>query len=299
MRMNCDDAIERLPWLLNGTLEEEERRQVQAHLATCERCRTALAETRDAWSLFAGHIPTEDLVAHAWGEPTGTAPELVAEHLAGCPQCTAELEMARTSRQLEQDDRVAVFSPRRAAAPSPAVNVNVPTPGSSGKWRAAALAASLAGLVAAGGWFENAGRLRATEERLAAQEREAAAAPAPAGELQPLANIPIVDLLAITVRGESDAVSSESPVVLSLGFGEVPAYDAYAIELQDASGAVRLAPEESLRANPKTGELTYLLPGGTLPPGDYTLVAYGLENGRRTGEPVRFPLTVTGAPAAP
>ena len=56
MRMNCDDAIERLPWLLNGTLEEEEGRQVQAHLETCERCRTALAETRDAWRIFAGHI---------------------------------------------------------------------------------------------------------------------------------------------------------------------------------------------------------------------------------------------------
>ncbi|HYG62250.1 MAG TPA: zf-HC2 domain-containing protein [Thermoanaerobaculia bacterium] len=295
--MNCDDAIERLPWLLNGTLEEEERRQVQDHLAACERCRTALAETRDAWRIFAGHIPTEDLVAHAWGEPTGTDPELLADHLAGCAQCTAELEMVRTSRQLEEDDRVALFAPRPQSAPA-VPPVAHDARGSAGKWRAAALAASLAGLVAAGGWFENAGRLRATEERLAAQEREPAAAPA--GELEPLANVPIVELFAITVRGGAEDIPPESPAAhLVLSFGEAPAYDEYAVEFQDASGAVRLSLQESVRSNPVTGEYTVLLPQGNLPPGEYTLVAYGLENGRRTGEPVRFPLTVTGAPAAP
>jgi hypothetical protein len=230
---------------------------------------------------------------------------LLAEHLEGCPQCTAELEMARTSRQLEQDDRVALFAPRRPPMPTvpavPAVPAAAAARGSAGKWRAATLAASLAGLVAIGGWFENAGRLRTAEERLAQQERAAAAAPA--GSLRPQANVPIVELFDIRVRGEAGETTelpSQSPVmVLSLGFTKGPAYDEYAIEFQDASGAVRLAPQENLRADPKTRELTYMLPQGALPPGDYTLLAYGLENGKRTGDPGQFPLTVKAAPTAP
>ena len=57
MPMNCDQAIELLPWLLNGTLEAGERDEVRRHLETCERCREALTETRVAGSIFGQHIP--------------------------------------------------------------------------------------------------------------------------------------------------------------------------------------------------------------------------------------------------
>jgi predicted anti-sigma-YlaC factor YlaD len=40
--MTCDQAIERLPWLLNGSLEPAEREEVQGHLTTCAACREAL-----------------------------------------------------------------------------------------------------------------------------------------------------------------------------------------------------------------------------------------------------------------
>ena len=56
--MTCDQAIELLPWHLNGTLEAGETAEVRQHLETCERCRAALAETRQAWSVFAQHIPS-------------------------------------------------------------------------------------------------------------------------------------------------------------------------------------------------------------------------------------------------
>jgi anti-sigma factor RsiW len=285
MRMNCDDAIERLPWLLNGTLEEEEHRQVMDHLASCERCRSALAGSRDAWRIYTAHIPTEDLVAHAWGEPTATAPELLADHLEGCPQCSAELEMVRTSRQLEEDDRVALFSPRRPAAPDASP---VRTAGSAGKWRAAALAASLAGLVAIGGWFENAGRLHTAQERLAARERETVAAPAPA----PAAGGGSGILLSRFAPLQDFATRSSAPeqvvtLPATLDLSNLNTFESYDLEIVDAGGQVRW----------KGGPLSPLDQGitllaGSLPAGDYTLRAHGLENGQRAGGPVNLPFSV-------
>jgi hypothetical protein len=142
--MSCDEATEFLPWLLNGSLEAQERDEVRRHLTDCERCRVALNDTREAWTVFSQHLPSEALVALAYGEaPAGVDPALAERHLASCPECAAELELARTSRHLEEDGKIAVFpGPRREKE-------IVERPRS---WRAAALAAGLAGLVAATGW---------------------------------------------------------------------------------------------------------------------------------------------------
>jgi Putative zinc-finger len=146
--MTCDQAIEILPWYLNGTLEAGERAEVRRHLETCERCRAALAETGQAWSVFAQHIPAPDLVALAWGErPSGIDPALAEEHLASCAECAAELELARMSRRLEEEGNVALFPVAPAAKPRPAAGAVPRT------WRAAAMAAGLAAVVAAGGWL--------------------------------------------------------------------------------------------------------------------------------------------------
>jgi hypothetical protein len=178
--MNCNEAIERLPWLLNGTLGEEERRQVMAHLEDCAACRAALRETREAWRIYDQHIPAEDLVAHAWGEaPVTVAPGLLEEHLASCPRCAAELELARMSRRLEEDDRIAVM-PARRPAPAPAGERR------SGFWRAAALAASLAAVAGLGGWVYSVGRVQSLETRLA----EARARPAPPAAMPPASPAP-------------------------------------------------------------------------------------------------------------
>ncbi|HVT59039.1 MAG TPA: zf-HC2 domain-containing protein [Thermoanaerobaculia bacterium] len=213
MPMNCDQATELLPWLLNGSLDQDERRRVVEHLAQCAGCRTALAETRLAWQLYAGHPPTAALVAHAYGEAEpGIGPDLLADHLASCPQCAAESELAQASRRLEEAEEVAAaggrgriaFLPRRRpAAPPQREPLGVPAAaaafghagrvareGSAGGWgwRGAALAAGLAGLVALTGWTLAALRVRSLEGDLAARRQPppAAAAPAP----RPLASPP-------------------------------------------------------------------------------------------------------------
>ncbi len=173
MISNCDDVSGILPWLLNGTLDDDERRQVLQHLATCETCRQDLAATRLAAEIFDQHPPAEAILALAWDEtPRGIDPGFLDEHLAGCPRCAAELELAQMSRRLEEDDRIVPL--KRRIAPAPA-----PEPATTWRgWKTAALAAGLAGVVAFGGWLQTAGRVHTLEEQLA--ERPAASAPAPA-----------------------------------------------------------------------------------------------------------------------
>lgn len=178
--MTCDQAIEILPWLLNGTLEAQEREEVRQHLRTCERCREALRGTQEAWRLFDEHIPTEALVALAWGQDPAGLDRTTAElHLASCPQCAAEMELVRTSRQLEQDDRIAVFPGRPAVKRS--------NEGEFRTWRAAALAAGLAGVVAAAGWFNTSQEARLLNAQLAERRVEAPTAQPPARSAPPSA----------------------------------------------------------------------------------------------------------------
>lgn len=170
--MNCDLTIEILPWLLNGTLGEDERREALDHLKSCEACRQALGETRLAWRIYDQHIPAAALVAHAGGDaPEGVDAEVLAAHLAVCPQCTAELELARLSRGLVEDESVALLGAARTAAR--ATPRAVPA-----RWRTTALAAGLAGLVAFGGWYRSAEEARALSGRLASAEVPPAPAPA-------------------------------------------------------------------------------------------------------------------------
>lgn len=171
MKFNCDDVTERLPWLLNGTLGDEERAAVREHLTACASCRRALAETRLAWETFDQHPPTEEIVALAWGETPHPALE---EHLESCPRCTAELELARMSRHLEEDDRIAPMPARRTEpATAPA------TTGGWRGWRNAALAASLAGIVGLTGWMQSAQRVQILEEQVAARPAPPVVVPGP------------------------------------------------------------------------------------------------------------------------
>lgn len=175
--MTCEHTTQLLPWLLNGTLESQEREEVRQHLRTCDDCRRALSQTQAAWRLFEEHLPAEALIALAYGEaPTGLDPATVERHLASCPQCAAELELARMSRRLEDDDNVALF---------PVARPQGVRSGESRKWRSAALAAGLAGAVALSGWIHSARQLDLASDRLAeagrAGERPSApAAPPPA-----------------------------------------------------------------------------------------------------------------------
>lgn len=173
MPMNCDEAIELLPWLLNGTLEATERDEVRRHLATCERCRAALNDTRNAWTIFGQHLPGDALVALAYGEvPAGVDPAVAERHLAICAECAAELELARTSRHLEEDDKISVF-PGARSRQEPVADRGFRT------WRAAALAAGLTAVVASAGWMHEL-QWASDSSRLAQAPPRAAAPTAPA-----------------------------------------------------------------------------------------------------------------------
>jgi len=208
--MDCDHAIERLPWLLNGTLAPAERHEVEAHAAECPRCRAALAETRSAWEVFAQHVASDDLVAYAADEPTAVPRGTVERHLASCPECAAEVEMARASRALLENEGVATLSARGRR-------------GGTRLWQSSALAAGIVGLIAIGGWTQSAHRLRELESERARPAAAPAAAlpgggpaPAPAGQAAKAdLNVPVVILSpdddSAPVRG-SNAIAQPATV---------------------------------------------------------------------------------------
>ncbi len=177
--MRCDDFQELLPWLLNGTLEESEAREVREHLKECAVCRAELAATHFAGRVFSAHVGAEDLTSYAFDRPTTLDRGRIAAHLAACDRCAGELELVAESRRLsEEDGGTGAAEPARGARVVPFAR---PAPGraeappAAGFWRWAAVAASLTALVAFGGWMASWTGARSLGERLAAERRAAEA----------------------------------------------------------------------------------------------------------------------------
>lgn len=140
---DCAWIEERLPWYAHGGLDADERRQVDGHLADCERCRTALADTREASALFATHLPVETVVAYGSGAAIDEVPrELIEAHLARCPVCREEVELVRAGSH--EAPAVAGQAP-----PQPA---RLASPRSLAAWRGLALVASLVAVAGLGLW---------------------------------------------------------------------------------------------------------------------------------------------------
>ncbi|MFY9819862.1 MAG: zf-HC2 domain-containing protein [Thermoanaerobaculia bacterium] len=269
--MNCDQAIELLPWLLNDTLEAGERQEVRRHLETCSRCREALADTRESWRILDQHLPTETLVALAWGEtPPDLDPALAERHLVSCPPCAAELEMVKTSRRLEEDDKIALFPARPRRQPQET--------GAYRGWRATALAASLAGLVAVSGWVYSARDARQLADRL-----RLVAPPAAGAQIAQAVTFLNVSPDQAVERGKAREVTklpaSSSPPVLALVSSGTGVYDQYQIEIRDPRGAL-VSTVRGIQKDPN-GFYPVLLPRGALMPGTYTLHVFGVAGNRR------------------
>jgi anti-sigma factor RsiW len=279
--MTCEQAIELLPWYLNGTLEDQEREAVQGHLETCEACRTALAETREAGKIFTQHLPPEALIALAYGEtPVGLDPALAERHLESCPECAAELELARMSRRLEEDDRIAVFSAKQGRE----------TAGGYRTWRGAALAASLTGLIAFGGWFHAAGRNQQIQHQQAALEAEMKGQQS---ELSQLAQAvkPQIELNTWnqTLPPEERERGGTHPEIQIPGNQTVTPHLTASREVGsperemavlDASGKPVYQAAGLLREK-DTDDFTIKIPAGFLKPGSYTIQLYTRENGKQ------------------
>lgn len=316
--MTCDQAIELLPWLLNGTLEDQERNELRRHLETCESCRQALAETREAGRMFDQHIPTAAMVALAWGEePPGLDRDTVERHLESCPQCSAELELARTSRRLEEADNLAIFPSAR-----PAGQVR-----RAGGWRLSAMAAGMTGLIAASGWFYSAqqaselsarlaereqrppvvrstpapaerqelARMKAELEGLQASHKELAGEAekartqlaqmenAPRGLVKPVLNAWVnpVDTGDVTRGGAAQEVVIPSRQVATPLLAADPDVRTpeREIEIRDARGTILLR-EEGLRRS-RDDDYSITFPPDFFKPGLYTIQLYSKENGKR------------------
>lgn len=165
--MDTERAKEILPWLLNGSLEEPERGELLAALRGDPELRRELAETRAAGEIFAQHVSAEDLVAHAFGAPTGLAGERIEAHLALCERCADELALVRESRSLESE-------PERADVPEGVLPFGrrAAAPAGAGAWRTMALAASLVAMVGLGGWLATWHGSQGRIEDLAASLRQ-------------------------------------------------------------------------------------------------------------------------------
>lgn len=286
--MNCETAIELLPWFLNGTLDPHEREAVRRHLQECEACRLALTETREAWQTFDQHLPTETIVALAYDEvPPGLAAQEAALHLATCARCAAELEMARTSRRLEGEENVLPFAARRPALAT-AASTRAPR-----GWQMTALAAGLAGVLGLAGWMNRGQELSALREQLAARGAESPAASAP--QLVATANPVLLDPLEVKMRDfgapeEATLPSGQaSALQLNSSAGIAPAERA-------AFSSYRLVAEragtgEKVTEAPVTlqDDGSYAVTVWNLPPGEYELRVLGrTANGEKPCETYRF-----------
>jgi predicted anti-sigma-YlaC factor YlaD len=265
--MNCETAIELLPWFLNGTLDPNEKEAVRRHLQKCEACRLALTETRETWQTFDQHLPTETIVALAYDEaPIGSSAQEAALHLASCPRCATELEMARTSRRLEGlegEANVLPFAARRSDS-APVASARSPR-----GWQMTALAAGLAGVLGLAGWMNRGQEIDTLREQLAARGTTAPAASEPL--LLATANPVLLDPLEARMRDFGDSNST------------LPAGQASALQL-NSSAAIEPAERATitsyrLEVARVAGEKVAEAPVTLQPDGNYAVTVWNLPAG--------------------
>lgn len=142
--MDHERARELLPWLANDTLNAEERRPLEEHLASCEECRAEWRETLDAFDAFDAHLPPAVLIERAEGQPSSLPAAVVDRHLEICASCRQELALVEEGRQSLEDEEpeqrpAAVWPPPRRMVPA--------------AWRTAAMAATVTAVAVLGGWL--------------------------------------------------------------------------------------------------------------------------------------------------
>lgn len=296
MKMECTTATELLPWLLNGSLDDQERRGLMEHLAGCAACRAELAETAAAWDLISAHPPASLLAAWAEGDDIADAGAL-AGHVAACPTCEEEAALVREAATLE------ALVPVR----------DRPVGGGATQWRRIAIAAILVagvGLTALlGSWLrigardrlavnqDERGRIAAAEARIETLSAELEALTERTRALaEPLANLPVIELLptSFTLRGGSEPASvafGTEAVTLILAPGAETGSDGYRLRVIDDDGT-EIWRADDLVLQP-TDDFTVLLPLGAIRAGELRLVVDG-RRGADWSELETYRLVISG-----
>lgn len=300
--MDCKQVRELLPWYLNGTLEDSEKKAISEHLATCSECRRELVETRFAGSAHGAHLPTEVLLGRAHGvESPNWDRQLIDSHLESCEECSQLSQILEHSRLLRDAAQPPLAYKSRSAS-------------SRRSWRHLAVAAGLAAVLSGAGWFsawqelrsrnlESASRHASLEDevqRLADQNQNLQQLADSGRQAQdrvreleqrltaPRLNTPVFDLFPgdPTLRGVDDegtlTISQGTQVVtLTLNPQSLDAHATYDVEIRDASGQAILSLPGLLPQKPED-YFAFAVSAESLPEGTLSLILFGVDAGRRT-----------------
>src|SRR5436190_10139813 len=125
---DCQSTILALPWLLNGTLAKDERRQVREHLIACPSCREELARTREMLAMVHGAAEVKVASQPLTRFTTGRRPAVLrqvawAAALVAVLASTAGIWRASHSRSTVAAGTAAAVRPAPSAASAPAHDV--------------------------------------------------------------------------------------------------------------------------------------------------------------------------------
>lgn len=239
--LRCAVVEARLPWLLNGTLEPDERGDMLRHVQTCASCRRALAESHEVGLAADSHLPIDTLLDLADGLLLAVEDQrLAAAHLDTCDQCAEEL------RALS----VGFVAPRVVVRGEP---------GAASLWRFLAWTAALAAMLFGLGWWRASvdGRGEAMYAR------------------QPIANVTTVELRPTAPTRGSDAAierlsfAADARLVSVILLPEAVASGPRSLDVVGPDGE-RLWQLDGLQLE-ADGAVSLLLPAAALQAGDHRL----------------------------
>ncbi len=301
--MMHDEATPLLLDLALGTLAPDERAALEAHLAACEECRAMrrtverlVAAVREETS-DAGHPDADAVVSFALGGLSGAGSAAVAEHVASCAACAAEVDAVRRAEAESREEALAGDIRRDPGGRAREGTRPAPRATSRRAWGAlAAAAAGLAALLAYPAYLglvrlpvvesRSADVARETQSlatRVGALEGELGAARDALARVREWGGATPLHLLSAAMRGGEEArtvrVDPAQPVVaLAVELGALPESAAatpvrFVITRADggAAFAADLAAADVRRELREAGVVLLLVPSARLAPGSYRL----------------------------
>ncbi|MBI4905960.1 MAG: zf-HC2 domain-containing protein [Acidobacteria bacterium] len=245
--MNCTEVTERLPWLANRTLSDEERAEAESHLATCASCRAEFQDIVDFLEHGFAHPSPEAIVQFVYGSLGDSDRIAFQRHIDECAACREEVEMTRQSK---------------AAMPAP--------PRHNLRW----LALAAAVLLAVAGPITYL--YRQALQREAILLARASNLEQQLGRLrQPTASARVVDLLPEAFRQRSEiippitTIPSASPETLFLLNSQIPMSERGCEVLLEREATTLWQSAAGERGS--NGEFLVRIPAGFLKPGDHSL----------------------------